>query len=254
LTNVSVLAFAVSGTNIFAATYGSGVFLSTNSGTSWTKVNSGLTDNYVNTLVMSGPNLFAGTEGGAFLSTSNGTSWTKVDSGLTDAYVNALAVSGANLFAGTYNGGVFLSTNSGASWAPVNSGLTSFSTWSLAVSGSDLFVGTWDGGVWKRPLSDMITTVKDNLDQIPSHIALAQNYPNPFNPSTVITYQLPVNTLVTLKVYDELGRLVRTLVEDRQSAGAHSVTFNAASLSSGVYFYRLTVGSYVQTKKLMLIK
>ncbi len=70
----------------------------------------------------------------------------------------------------------------------------------------------------------------------------------------MINYHLPVNSLVTLKVYDELGRLVKTLVEDRQTAGAHSVTFNASNLSSGVYFYRLTAGSYVETKKLMLLK
>ena len=83
---------------------------------------------------------------------------------------------------------------------------------------------------------------------------LAQNFPNPFNPTTVIGYQLPTNALVTLKVYDELGRIVKTLVNDRQTAGAHSVTFNASSLSSGVYFYRLMAGSFVQTRKLMLIK
>ncbi len=70
----------------------------------------------------------------------------------------------------------------------------------------------------------------------------------------MINYHLPVNSLVTLKVSDELGRLVKTLVEDRQTAGAHSVTFNASNLSSGVYFYRLTAGSYVETKKLMLLK
>ena len=83
---------------------------------------------------------------------------------------------------------------------------------------------------------------------------LAQNFPNPFNPSTVISYQLPANTLVTLQVYDVLGRLVRTLIEEHQPAGNHSVTFSAINLSSGVYFYRLTAGSFIATKKLMLTK
>ncbi len=100
---------------------------------------------------------------------------------------------------------------------------------------------------------DIGQEVKDRGNRI-SSFELDQNFPNPFNPSTVISYQLPANTLVTLKVYDELGRLVRTLVNDRQTAGTHSVTFNASNLSSGVYFYRLTAGSYVQTKKLMLLK
>ncbi len=84
--------------------------------------------------------------------------------------------------------------------------------------------------------------------------SLGQNFPNPFNPTTVISYQLPTNTLVTLKVYDILGRLVKTLVEEQQALGNHSVTFNAINLSSGVYFYRFTAGSYVNTKKLMLLK
>ena len=83
---------------------------------------------------------------------------------------------------------------------------------------------------------------------------LAQNFPNPFNPSTVISYQIPANTLVTLNVYDELGRFVRTLINESQAAGTHSVTFNAISLASGVYFYRLTAGSSVQTKKLVFLK
>ena len=89
---------------------------------------------------------------------------------------------------------------------------------------------------------------------LPNEFSLDQNYPNPFNPTTVINYQLPVNTLVTLEVYDVLGREVRALVGERQTAGTHSVAFNAENLSSGIYFYRLTAGNYVDTKKLLLLK
>ena len=99
--------FAVSGTNLFAGTVGGGVFLSSNNGTSWTAVNSGLTNSYVFALATSGTNLFAGTDGGVFLSTNNGTSWSAVNSGLTYSDVYALATSGTNLFAGTYGGGVW---------------------------------------------------------------------------------------------------------------------------------------------------
>jgi len=108
--------------------------------------------------------------------------------------------------------------------------------------------------VWSLTVAGLITAVNRKAREIPNRFSLSQNYPNPFNPLTVISYQLPVNTLVTLKVYDILGRLVTTLVEGRQTAGTHSVTFNASNLSSGVYFYRLTAGSYVLTKKLMLLK
>ena len=89
---------------------------------------------------------------------------------------------------------------------------------------------------------------------LPRTFELGQNYPNPFNPSTVISYQLPVASEVSLKVYDMLGREVATLVSGRQEAGRYSVSFNAASLSSGVYFYRLQAGAFVETKKMMLVK
>ena len=83
---------------------------------------------------------------------------------------------------------------------------------------------------------------------------LQQNYPNPFNPTTVIRYKLPINSLVTIKVYDVLGREVQTLVNQHQNAGDHSVTLNARNLSSGEYFYRLQAGTYHDTKKLLLLK
>lgn len=89
---------------------------------------------------------------------------------------------------------------------------------------------------------------------VPRTFELAQNYPNPFNPSTAISYQLPTATNVTLKVYDMLGREVATLVNARQEAGRYQVTFNAANLASGIYFYRLQAGNFVETKKMMLIK
>ncbi|MFN3345366.1 MAG: T9SS type A sorting domain-containing protein, partial [Chloroherpetonaceae bacterium] len=84
--------------------------------------------------------------------------------------------------------------------------------------------------------------------------ALEQNYPNPFNPTTVIAYQLPVASEVKLEVYDVLGRKVMSLVNGRQEAGAYRYTLNAATLSSGVYFYRLQAGNFVSTKKMMLVK
>ncbi|MGA7161884.1 MAG: T9SS type A sorting domain-containing protein [Bacteroidota bacterium] len=98
------------------------------------------------------------------------------------------------------------------------------------------------------------TGIAREHDLQPKSFSVSQNYPNPFNPTTVITYQLPASTLVTLNVYDELGRLVRTLVDERQSSGIHSISFDGGSLVSGVYFYRLSAGNFVSTKKLMILK
>jgi hypothetical protein len=91
-------------------------------------------------------------------------------------------------------------------------------------------------------------------DVLPSVYALQQNYPNPFNPVTRIGYDLPEGGRVTLKVFDLLGREVATLVDGDQEAGRKSVTWNAAGAGSGVYFYRLTAGSYSETRHLMLTR
>jgi hypothetical protein len=88
----------------------------------------------------------------------------------------------------------------------------------------------------------------------PTEFALRQNYPNPFNPSTRIEYALPRKVWTTLVVYDALGQPVRTLVNEEKEAGLHDVEFGTKGLSSGVYFYRLRAGDFVQTKKLLLLK
>jgi hypothetical protein len=95
--------------------------------------------------------------------------------------------------------------------------------------------------------------VMQELD-VPTTYALGQNYPNPFNPSTIINYQIPNDGQVTLKVYDVLGREVKTLVNEFKQVGRYSVTLDASSLATGVYFYRITSGNYVSTKKMLLMK
>jgi molybdopterin-binding protein len=107
------------------------------------------------------------------------------------------------------------------------------------------------------PLSDYSLPVEINAietNNIPDKIELMQNYPNPFNPSTTIKFAIPSSSNTTLKVYDALGREVRTLVDEKLARGSYNITFNASDMTSGVYFYKLQVGNMVQTKKLMLVK
>jgi hypothetical protein len=88
----------------------------------------------------------------------------------------------------------------------------------------------------------------------PAVFSLSQNYPNPFNPTTTIKYQLPASSKVTLKVYDVLGNEVATLLNEEKEAGTYEVMFEASNYSSGVYIYRLQAGSFIETKKMVLLR
>ncbi len=88
----------------------------------------------------------------------------------------------------------------------------------------------------------------------PAVFALDQNYPNPFNPTTTIKYELPKTSMVKLSVFDLLGREVATLVNERKDAGAYQVRFDGSALPSGIYFYRIVAGDFVQTRRLALVK
>ncbi len=100
-----------------------------------------------------------------------------------------------------------------------------------------------------------IVSAGDNYPQHkPEEFGLLQNYPNPFNPTTVIGYRLPVISNVELNIFNLLGQKVAVLVKERQNAGEHKVQFEGSGLASGVYFYQLRAGSYVSTKKLLLLR
>ncbi|MDD5361726.1 MAG: T9SS type A sorting domain-containing protein [Ignavibacteria bacterium] len=99
-----------------------------------------------------------------------------------------------------------------------------------------------------------ISNSMHSVIQLPKNYELSQNYPNPFNPSTTIKYALPKDGLVTIKVYDLTGREITRLVNEVKQAGYHSVLFNASNLSSGIYFYRIIAGDFIQTKKMLMIK
>ena len=106
-----------------------------------------------------------------------------------------------------------------------------------------------------RQLSDVNKLGND----LPKDFALFQNYPNPFNPSTIIHYALPKISNVTVAIYNSIGQKVSTLVNQKQSAGNYSVNWNGVDnygnyVSSGVYFYQIKAGDFVQTRKMMLMK
>ncbi len=115
----------------------------------------------------------------------------------------------------------------------------------------------WGYSLFEIEVFDNTTSdVNDTENNLPFNFSLSNNYPNPFNPSTIISYQLPISGHVSLKVYDMLGREVATLVDEFQNAGTYNSQFSIlnSQLSSGIYFYTIRAGNFVQTKKMMLLK
>jgi hypothetical protein len=254
----NTFALAAIDTNLFAGTLGSGVYRSGDNGTIWTLVNNGLTFTGISALTVSDSNLFAGTYGGGvFLTTDLGENW--VSRGLKDYFIIALAASGTYIFANTLKANtntieyyIFVSTNNGETWTKVDSSAGNESILSLAANSSNLYAGSGMGIVY-QPVSK-ITTVKNTENAIPATFNLYQNYPNPFNPTTTITYSLPKNNFVTLKIYDLLGREVTTLVNEEKHSGTYKITWNAQNIPSGVYFYRLTASEFSKVNKMILLK
>jgi photosystem II stability/assembly factor-like uncharacterized protein len=164
---VTVQAFAVVSKNLFAGT-ANGVYLTTNYGTSWSQVNTGLADTGVSALAAIGTNLFASTSSGVFLSTNNGTSWKQMNNGLTDTTINKLAVVGTNLFGATNGGGIFVSTNNGTSWTSASGSVfqnafvallagTGTALFASSVSNNIIYRSTDNGTTWAKADSGLST-------------------------------------------------------------------------------------------------
>jgi photosystem II stability/assembly factor-like uncharacterized protein len=184
------------------------------------------------------------------------TVWKSVSSGIIgDGVFHGVSAPSENVayVCGT-NGMIFKSTNGGETWKkekiPTTKNINAIyffdESHGFAVGDSGLILYTSTGG---------LTNIENKKIIQPDEFNLYQNYPNPFNPRTVISYQLSVNSNVTLKVFNTLGQEVETLVDVFQNAGFHSSLFTpSSSLSSGIYFYVLKAEEFLETKKMCLIK
>ena len=144
-------------------------------------------------------------------------------------------------------------------WNPYNSGLNHYGVYNISINQEGhLFLATANcgsygcGGVYKSQIS--IVPSVSNYNKNVKSFELSQNYPNPFNPSTKISWQVPVGSWQTLKIYDVLGNEVATLVDEYKPAGTYEMTWYAEGLPSGVYFYQLLTNEFVETMKMILMK
>lgn len=244
LDNRDVFSLAANGNDLFAGTQ-YGVYKSPNNGTTWnqTSLNSGS----VYSLAVNGNYVFAGTDAGVYISANNGTTW-NLSILKNSGPVYSLAVNGNNIFAGTS-----VSNNNGANWTQRNEGLENYLVYALCILNNYIFAGA-NACVFRRPLSELITGVQPISSEIPVGFSLSQNYPNPFNPTTKIRFAFPKSSFAKLVIYDALGREMETVVNEQLDAGTYEADWNASNYPSGVYYYKLIAGNYIETRKMILVK
>ena len=162
------------------------------------------------------------------------------------------------LLASTYGDGVHITYDEGETWNQVQGSHCFPYVNSIAVSSdgnkSVLYAGTFGSGLFEEEVFTIGVTRPDRVEQLPDTPELFDNFPNPFNPETKIDFALPEAGLTRLIIYDLRGRIVERLMDGQLSAGYHSLTWNATNVASGIYLYRLTSGSFVDTKKMVLLK
>jgi photosystem II stability/assembly factor-like uncharacterized protein len=191
--------------------------------------------------------------GQIYKTTNGGLSWTERNSGVITALYDVFYLNQDVIYV-TGEGGVILkSTNAGETWS-MEQQVTRNDLYSIVLLNSNLGFATGVEGTILRYGDIPTSLVLDNQNTIPSTLSLSQNYPNPFNPTTIISWQSPVGSWQILKIYDVLGNEVVTLVDEYRQAGNYEVEFSAANLPSGVYFYRIQAGSYIETRKMVLLR
>lgn len=196
-------------------------------------------------------NVLSGGYSGILFSEDTCKSWMQVSALIPQA---GLSIESCGILVGTDSLGVFLYSDDGDSLGSRNDGLTNLNIHTLTIDNNDYVYAGTDDGIWRRILSEITSVEEEEIDQVPTELSLSQNYPNPFNPGTNMQYAISSKQFVSLKVYDVLGNEIETLVNEEKPAGTYEVTWHAANLPSGVYFYELKAGEFFQTKKMLLLK
>jgi photosystem II stability/assembly factor-like uncharacterized protein len=242
--------------NIYAGVLGGGIYKSSDDGTTWTNIyQSSNSSSAISSIVVS-PNgyIFASNiYEGILRSSDNGLTWQimNTDAGYQDIYPLGINKKGIIYTSGS-NSKFYSSTDNGNTWNDITNNLTFTTVRNIKFDKDDTMYIATDESVW-RSNPDSTVGIKNKPIAI-LHYSLSQNYPNPFNPNTQINYSVKDKGLVKIDIYDILGRKVESLVNEEKQPGNYSITFNAKSITSGVYFYKLEINDYVSVKKMVFLK
>ena len=248
--------------NISLACYEGIILRTMDGGNNWVIVYSDTTSDLldvhlldINDIVVVGGGDFRG-QGIILKSTDGGSNWIKQYSSEGFEGISFADANTGTIVGGKYgNESIILrTTNAGNDWIEQSSGTINYLR---GVSFSDDLNG-WvvgdDGTILHTTNGGVSFVDEEQIDAIPTEFSLSNNFPNPFNPSTKIKYSIPQSSKVVIKVFDILGNEIETLVNEDKPGGTYEVTWYAENLPSGVYFYQLKAGTYVQTRKMLLLK
>lgn len=234
-----------------------GIYKSTNLGNSWQLINAGffIYSKYIyscESLVLSGGS------NEVAMSKNYGNNWSHIPGIINNSYLFGFASNGIrDIFISSFHQGFYVSNDSGKTWNLRNEGLGNIYPTALHRFGNYLYISLnpnfYYGGIYRHLLSEVIG-INNISREIPNSTKLYQNYPNPFNPVTKINYDLPKDCKINLVIYDMFGREIKTLVNEYKSAGRYTVEFNGSGFASGIYFYRIQAGDFMQVKHMVLVK
>ena len=249
-----------SGNSLYARIQADALYRSDDNALTWDSLNTTFPKTFYNVLARDSFVYIGTFSKGFYVSSDKGLTWYNSSVGLPDsAGIRAFHLCQNNIIATVskdFQQSIYRYQLDENFWRTFNEGfslsLTQI-TFDFANNNNYMFLAS-DKAIWRRPLSDLITNVIHSDVRFVQDAFLFQNFPNPFNPTTTIKFAVPKEQFVTLKVVDMLGREIATLVNEERLPGTYEVKFDGSNLTSGLYFYRLQVGSFSKTKKLILIK
>jgi photosystem II stability/assembly factor-like uncharacterized protein len=241
------------------------VFRTTNGGSTWTNITGILPDRYMVDIVadpVTESNVYITLSGfgtsHVYKSTDYGNTWNDINNGLPDVPASSIAVDPLNnniIYTGN-DIGVYYSTNGGNSWNIFQDGMPDASIvmdLKVSVMNRKIRAATHGNGVFERKMIDPSLSVGNNNTFVGDY-RLYQNYPNPFNPATKIKFDIRKSGNVKLIVYDITGKVSMSVLNEFKSAGSYEIEFNASMLASGIYFYRIEAGDFIDVKKMIYVR
>ena len=259
LTDIQAITIGINSKgDIFVGTWNGRLFRSMNNGDTWQeKIFSTSSFNNVFSIAISpNGNIFLGTFRGIFRSTDNGDNWIPISTAVAD--VKALTIgSDGIIFAGTNGRGAFRSPDNGDTWLDINQGLSGSFVDDFTINSSGIIFAGTNQGVFRSV--GVVTSIDESSLEVPTSFTLDQNYPNPFNPNTTIAYELPKSEYVTIKIYNVLGEEIKTLFNNFQVSGNHTITWDGTNsnnneVSSGIYIYVIRAAQFSMAKKMILLR